>query len=83
VLGAYGNNQIVRHVAGAGTGILENTFGLHKGQPVRNGRRLMFQAVYSLFPIPYGARRPVAALAEVPAGQVPLDPFVNRVYLSA
>ncbi len=67
----------------AGTGFFENTSGVHKGQPVKAGNRLMFQVVYSLNPLPYGPKKAVARLLPVQAECAhQLDPFVNRIYLS-
>jgi len=74
VAATFGKNAITALPGRAGEGFLENTFGLHRGLPLRSGVRLMFQAVYSLHPLPYGPRRPVA---ERPSG---LDPYVNKVY---
>jgi hypothetical protein len=54
-----------------------------KGQPFQHGHRLMFQAVYSIMPLPYGPRCPVIGLAEAEAvAGLDIDPFVNRVYVS-
>jgi hypothetical protein len=65
----------------AGSGFFEDTNGVHKGQPVKAGARLMFQAVYSLNTLPYAPKKQVGTLAQ---GQTAcaslLDPFVNRVY---
>jgi len=80
VKSAFGG-QSTRCVTGtAGTGFLENTFGIHKGLPVKSGHRLIFQVVYSINPLPYGPRQPVlnAKVAEVDDR---LDEFVNRIYL--
>lgn len=75
--------NIVSMTGEAGTAFLENTYGMHKGQPVREGHRLIFQAVYSLLPLPYGPTAPVIGGAEAAAvaGHA-LDPFVNRVYVA-
>jgi hypothetical protein len=67
----------------AGDGFLEDTFGIHKGMPVAQGVRLIFQAVYSMSPLPYGPATPVVAAADIPTvSNVKLDGWVNRVYLS-
>jgi len=75
--------DIVTMTGEAGSGFLENTYGFHKGQPLIEGHRLIFQVVYSMFPLPYGPRRPVIGRAEAAsfAGEC-LDPFVNRVYVT-
>lgn len=79
----FPRSDIVTMTGKAGSAFLENTFGLHKGQPVREGQRLIFQAVYSMLPLPYGPKSPVIdrAEAERVAG-MELDPYVNRVYVS-
>ena len=62
---------------------LEDTFGIHKGQPVAKGHRLIFQAVYSMHALPYGPQQPVIDRASVQSafpGQR-FDPWVNRFYL--
>ena len=77
---AFGTDAIRYKSGAAGTGFLEDTYGFHKGQPVQEGRRLMFQAVYSLFPLPYGPRTPVAARRSLPNAR-DIDPWTNRIYL--
>lgn len=62
----------------AGDAFLEDTFGLHKGQPPRSQRRLLFQVEYSVGPIAVYDYRP-AELASL-AGT--LDPYVNRLFVS-
>lgn len=47
----YLSNLIVTHSAQAGTGIIENTFGLHRGLIPQKKPRLMAWARYSLFPV--------------------------------
>lgn len=79
VIGAFGQDAIVALTGPAGTGLIENTFGIHRGMPVRNGTRLMFQAVYSLFPLFYAPRRPLARLSERPEWAA-LDPWINRAF---
>jgi hypothetical protein len=78
---AFGDENVLRLVGDAGTGFLEDTFGIHKGQPVLRGRRLMFQAVYSMYPLPYGPKQPVIALSQAGAlHAVKIDPWINRLY---
>ena len=80
---SMGKENIISNVGASGIGFLENTFGLHKGQPVKSGARLMFQAVYSLLPLPYGPSKPVLqGLEGSQFSGVRLDSFVNRVYLA-
>ena len=74
VYDSFGKDQEVRFTGPAGTMFLEKTFGLHRGFPVSKTPRLAFQVTYSMKPMIYGPKKPVAAL---PAG---LDPYVNQVY---
>jgi hypothetical protein len=60
-----------------GDAFLEDTFGLHKGQPPRVERRLLFQVEYSVNPIAVYDYRP-QALETARA----FDPYINRLYLS-
>lgn len=82
VLASFGANQVLELMGRAGEGFLEDTFGIHKGQPVAAGNRLIFQAVYSMFPLPYGPRTPVMATNDVKLndGTSP-DAWINRLYL--
>jgi hypothetical protein len=83
----YADGEVQRHfphdrltvMGSAGDAFLEDTFGMHKGQPVAHGYRLIFQVVYSMFSLPYGPRHPVSSWAR--EGRPNLDPWVNRVYL--
>jgi hypothetical protein len=75
----FGPENLLVMTAKAGQGFLEDTFGIHKGQPVVNGTRLIFQVVYGLSPLPYGPKSPVMMRMEL--GRPELDPWINRVYL--
>lgn len=77
VVSSFGEERIRTMVARAGEGFLEDTFGIHKGQPVARGVRLLFQAVYGLSPLPYAPKRPVARRDGWPQ----LDAWTNRFYL--
>ena len=81
VVEAFGEDKLVVQTAGAGSAFLENTFGFHKGTQPKRGLRLMFQAVYSLNPLPYGPERPVASFDKYMSGDDRLR-RVNRVYLA-
>jgi hypothetical protein len=82
VISTFGRQAISMQIAKAGSAFLENTFGLHKGTQVQAGRRLLFQAVYSLHPIPYGPATPVARFDDrLPAGDDAVR-RINRVYLA-
>lgn len=76
----FGEQAIMTMTAQAGQGFLEDTFGIHKGQPVAQGTRLIFQAVYGLSPLPYGPREPVpSSRVRLPPG---LDRWTNRFYVA-
>lgn len=79
---AFGANGLRTFTGKAGTAFLENTYGLHRGIPPTKKPRLLFQVLYSLRNSIYGPDRPVGRIG---ADGVPpnLDPFINRVYLSA
>ena len=81
----FGRARIAVMTGRAGDAFLEDTFGIHKGQPVVTGRRLIFQAVYSLSELPYGPSSPVATNTEVARVTAPttLDPWVNRCYVKS
>ena len=81
VVAAFGEEALAVQTARAGSAFLENTFGLHKGTQVKRGTRLIFQAVYSLNPLPYGPQKPVAPFDRCLAGGDELR-RVNRVYLA-
>lgn len=80
VLSAFGADRLTTFAGPAGTMFLENTFGLHRGLPVRSGRRLILQIVYSMLPMAYGPAAPYEADRFAPA-RVAVDPYVNRVYV--
>ncbi len=83
VVTSFGQENILTLVGPAGDAFIENTFGLHKGQPVMRGPRLIFQVVYSMFPVPYGPKKPVASLNDVGVSAPGRpDPWINRVYLN-
>jgi hypothetical protein len=80
VLSAFGKERLMSFTGRAGTVFLENTFGLHRGQPVRAGRRLILQVVYSMLPMAYGPATPYRRELFAPA-HLDVDPYVNRVYV--
>lgn len=84
VIQHFGKNNIIEITGNAGQGFLEDTFGIHKGQPVNNGRRLIFQAVYSMFPLPYAPKAPVISTNELTCSKelIP-DPWINRLYIKS
>ena len=79
---AFGENSLSTFTGKAGTAFLENTFGFHRGVPPSQKPRLLFQVLYSLRNSIYGPDRPVGRIGAdgIPSG---IDPFINRVYLSA
>ncbi len=83
VVSAFGQNNVLQLTGRAGEGFLEDTYGIHKGQPVQEGKRLLFQAVYSMFPLPYGPKSPVIKRSELtdPSSFTP-DPWINRLYIA-
>ena len=79
---AHDASDIVFMTGKAGDAFFENTYGIHKGQPVSEGNRLIFQVVYSITPLPYGPKHPVIRRTEAEAiAGGSLDPFVNRIYV--
>jgi hypothetical protein len=76
---AFATDDIVAFTGPAGTWFLENTSGIHRGIPAIGKPRLIFQVLYSLRPVIYGPKAPVARLGQagVPGD---LDRYVNRVY---
>jgi hypothetical protein len=77
---AFGAENILTITAPAGQAFLEDTFGIHKGQPVIAGTRLIFQAVYSMSTLPYSPKQPVLSRSEVAFPR--LDPWINRAYIA-
>ncbi len=80
ILETFGTDRLVRFIGAAGSAFLENTYGLHRGQPVQAGRRLIFQVVYSLLPMVYGPVQPFPISAAAPASRA-IDPYINRQYV--
>lgn len=79
VVNAFGLQNILSMTGAAGCAFLENTFGMHKGQHAKSGRRLVFQAQYSLFPIGIYKYSPQARSNS----DFKLDPYINRLYVKA
>ena len=81
----FAADQILTMTGEAGDAFIEDTFGIHKGQSVAAGHRLVFQAVYSMHNLPYGPQQPVIDLAAVQAANPDqrFDPWVNRCYAKA
>lgn len=81
VVAAFGEEAVTVITGEAGSAFLENTFGLHKGLKVERGKRLIFQAIYSLNPLPYGPAKPVARFDDHLTGDEAVR-RLNGVYLS-
>lgn len=81
VMEQFGSDSIISLCAPAGTALIENTFGLHKAMPLQRGTRLMFQAVYSIFPMFYGPKNPVVVARDLPR-MAQENRWINRVYVS-
>jgi hypothetical protein len=62
-----------RFTGPAGLTFLENTYGFHRGLPVKSKPRLIFQVLYSLRPNGYGPKRPIGSRGTH-------DRYINRVY---
>ena len=77
VSGAFPREDQLRIAGRAGDAFLEDTFGLHKGQPPTRIRRLLFQVEYSVNPIAVYDYDPA------PVGYANLDMYTNRLYLKA
>jgi Phytanoyl-CoA dioxygenase (PhyH) len=75
---AFGSANILTLTGKAGTAFLENTFGMHRGMPPRQGPRLIFQPLYTLRPVIFGPRKPIGHLEDFSGS---FDPYVNRVFL--
>lgn len=78
VLASFGEDNINHMTGSAGQAFLEDTFGIHKGQPVQNGRRIILQAVYGYANLPYAPSKPI--LKKKIIEQHKLDAWINRVY---
>lgn len=83
VMSAFGQNNVLQLTGNTGEAFLEDTYGIHKGQPVQEGNRLIFQAVYSMFPLPYGPKSPVIKRNELMSlNSFTPDPWINRLYIA-
>lgn len=75
----FGEENLMTISGPAGRSFLENTYGFHKGSVPRSGRRLVFQAQYSVLPIALYDYTPVKAPRTF--GRT-LDPYINRLFVS-
>jgi hypothetical protein len=74
----WGADAVQRFCGPAGTAILENTFGLHKGQRPTDRSRLIFQVQYSLFPVAVNDY-PKTRMVRSPRAVI-CDRWINRLY---
>lgn len=72
----YGDN-VLKITGAEGSSIIENTFGIHKGQVAEKKGRLMFQAQYSLLPVGVYKYAPVKRTLQVPSS----DKYINRLFI--
>ncbi len=76
VIAAFSPNDLLQIRGRAGDAFLEDTFGLHKGQPPTGRLRLLLQFEYSINPIAvydYSAKIPLP-------GSPVIDGYTNRLY---
>lgn len=78
IMQVFGEEGTHRFGGPRGTAFLENTYGFHRGLPPKRCRRLIFQVVYSLFPVLGSPKEPEVDASEVPVG---LDPWINRLHV--
>lgn len=74
----FGAHNIILLPANAGVAFLEDTYGIHKGQPVGQGRRLILQVVYGMTTLPYSPKSHVSPVSSLNTRK--FDPWINRVY---
>jgi hypothetical protein len=80
VFEAFPREDLRSFTGPAGTTLIENTFGLHRGTKPVHKPRLIYQTLYSLRETIYGPRRPIIDAAAV-EHRAPLDPYINSIYL--
>ena len=76
----FDERNVCSFTGSAGTTLVENTFGLHRGTKPFDRPRLIYQTLYSLRQTIYGPRKPIAEACGFESS-VPLDPYTNGVYL--
>lgn len=72
----YHEKNILKITGEAGSTILENTFGLHKGQVAESKERMIFQVEYSLLPIGAYKYKPIKK-HDVSS----YDRYINRLFI--
>jgi Phytanoyl-CoA dioxygenase (PhyH) len=73
----FGRSHCLPIFGRPGDAFLEDTFGLHKGEPPSVNRRLVFQIQYSINPIPVYDYHP-RLIEQEPAK---FDPYMARLYM--
>jgi len=76
VLATYGADQVATLTGPAGTCLVADTFGVHRGLLPRERSRLMMTVQYGVWRSPHGPARPILRR---PSPRY--DPYVNRIYL--
>lgn len=73
----FGEDRIKRLVGKAGTTIMEDTYGVHRGLMPKTQHRLMLTVQYSMGKTPYYPKEPPLSWRDYPD----LDPYVNQYYV--
>ena len=73
----FGKNNILKITGPEGSTIIENTFGIHKGQVAEKRGRLIFQAEYSLLPIGVYKYTPINSSYNANS----VDKYINRLFI--
>jgi hypothetical protein len=73
---AFAEDKRVLMTGKAGTGFVEDTWGLHRATPATEGERLLLSYTYSLTSFnPQAPKEPLAV------NRYGVDPYINRVFL--
>lgn len=86
VVNEYLRDMLVEYVGNAGSAFIEDTYGLHKGQSLVTGRRLVFWVRYGMrktLSYVFDKTAPVEYDVRDRLGDNPLYQFVNRLILRA
>lgn len=75
VRGVFGDQDMLVIQGRTGDAFLEDTFGIHKGQPPKLRNRLLLQVEYSINPVAVYAYDPIPMHSRV-------DPYINRLFVS-
>lgn len=80
VIDEFGINSIKEITGPAGSIFMEDTFGLHKGQKLKSGRRLLFQVIYSTARLPFSPASPIMDHTKA-SSKFNFDLWTNRIYV--